>query len=95
MAGLMVASTPELEKCLTVQKLCMSFIQNKTPAHLPGDEQSQQALFPGRHFISSIMALVSSSILFSPLPWPLLKATFRASSLLLLRTEIQLHKGGN
>ena len=57
----------------------------------PGAEQSQHSLFLGMPLTSSMMARVSSSQLLSPPPCALLKATFSASSLLLLRTDTQLH----
>lgn len=56
----------------------------------PGAEQSQHSLFPGMPLTSLMMARVSSSLLLSPPPCTLLKATFSASSLLLLRTDTQL-----
>lgn len=57
----------------------------------PGAEQSQHSLFPGMPLTSLMIARVSSSQLLSPLPCALLKVTFSASSLLLLRTDTQLH----
>lgn len=60
---------------------------------LPGAPQSQQLLFPGIRLMSSVIARVRSSTLLSPPPPPLLfpsRATFRASCLLLLSTEIHL-----
>lgn len=57
---------------------------------IPDEPQSQQTSFPGSLWTSSIMALVRSSRLFSPVLCSPRKAMVRASSLLFVNTEIHL-----
>lgn len=58
--------------------------------HTPDEPQSQQMSFPGSRCTSSMMALVRSSRLFSPVLCSPRKAMVRASSLLFVSTDIHL-----
>lgn len=57
---------------------------------VPDEPQSQQMSFPGSRWTSSMMALVRSSRLFSPVLCSPRKAMLRASSLLFVSTDIHL-----
>lgn len=57
---------------------------------IPGEPQSQQTSLPGNLCMSSIMAFVRSSKLFSPVLCSPRNAIFNASSLLLVNTDIHL-----
>lgn len=60
---------------------------------IPDEPQSQHTSFPGSRWTSSMMAFVRSSKLFSPVLCSPRKAMVRASSLLLVSTDIHLRSG--